>query len=84
MHGITSKFSADGVIAGPLITFGTPYRGSVKALGYLAHGRAGPRSLLIPTARTMPSIYQLLPVYPVLYADGGAHRVAEGPENGRD
>jgi hypothetical protein len=63
-----------------LITFGTPYRGSVKALGYLAQGRAGPRSLLIPTARTMPSIYQLLPVYPVLYANGATHRVAEGPE----
>lgn len=63
-----------------LITFGTPYRGSVKALGYLAQGRTGPRSLLIPTARTMPSIYQLLPVYPVLHANGGTHRVAEGPE----
>src|SRR6185436_5246834 len=49
-----------------LITFGTPFRGSVKALGVLANGMPGPLSPLDLSAlvRSFTSVYQLLPIYP--------------------
>lgn len=46
-----------------LITFGTPYRGSLNALGYLAQGY---RQLFIdfaPALESFTSVYQLLPRY---------------------
>jgi pimeloyl-ACP methyl ester carboxylesterase len=48
-----------------LITFGTPYRGSVKALDYLGHDSKVSR-LFAPTReviRSLTSVYQLLPIY---------------------
>ncbi|MBL7253059.1 lipase/acyltransferase domain-containing protein [Paractinoplanes lichenicola] len=65
-----------------LITIGTPHRGSVKSLDTLANGiqpGVGPLRLrLTPMARSMPSMYQLLPTYACIRAaDGG--RVALGP-----
>ena len=52
-----------------LITFGTPYRGSLNALNFLVHGpqkRLGPIPVrdLSRLLRSFPSIYQLLPIYP--------------------
>ena len=54
-----------------LITLGTPHRGSVKALDFLANGlrkRLGPFTLLDLSAliRSFPSAHQLLPIYPCL------------------
>jgi hypothetical protein len=51
-----------------LITLGTPYRGSVKALDFLANGlrrKLGPLKLLDLTklVQSLPSAYQLLPIY---------------------
>ena len=48
-----------------LITFGTPYRGSINALETLVNGirKAGVLDLTELT-RTYTSIYQLLPIYP--------------------
>ncbi|MEV0171302.1 hypothetical protein AB0I00_09260 [Streptomyces sp. NPDC050803] len=50
-----------------LITLGTPYRGAAKALAQLVNGthqRLGPLSFdLTAFARTLPSLYQLLPEY---------------------
>ncbi len=51
-----------------LITFGTPYRGSVNAVENLHHGmnkKIGPFSLVDLTAalRSFASIYELLPIY---------------------
>lgn len=50
-----------------LITLGTPYRGAMKALRYLAEGappKLGPlASLLTGIARSLPSLHQLLPAY---------------------
>lgn len=49
-----------------LITFGTPYRGSLNALDYLASGmRKGPAGIvdLSDLIRSLTSVYQLLPVY---------------------
>jgi pimeloyl-ACP methyl ester carboxylesterase len=53
-----------------LITIGTPYRGSIKALGALAHGlwripgRAGRR--LRTFLWSLPSVHELLPTYDCL------------------
>ena len=48
-----------------LITFGTPYRGSLNAVGYLANGYAksiGPLDIdLSETLRSFTAVYQLLP-----------------------
>jgi hypothetical protein len=51
-----------------LITLGTPYRGSVKALDFLVNGlqkTVGPVSLIDLTKliQSFPSVYQLLPIY---------------------
>ena len=68
-----------------LITFGTPYRGSLRALDFLANGftkRIGPFKLLDLSAfvSSLPSIYQLLPIYPCVSSGSGAlTRVAETP-----
>jgi len=64
-----------------LITFGTPYRGSLNALDTLANGmKMGPRGLidLSSLARQLPSLYQLLPIYRVFDSgDGELVRVGE-------
>jgi pimeloyl-ACP methyl ester carboxylesterase len=65
-----------------LVTFGTPYRGSLKALGFLVNGfekKIGPFGFdLSELLRSLTSVYQLLPIYPC-YDDGGGElaRVTE-------
>jgi hypothetical protein len=59
-----------------LITFGTPYRGSLNALEFVANGlrrRLGPIPLadLSRLLRSFDSVYQLLPLYPCVDAGGG-------------
>jgi pimeloyl-ACP methyl ester carboxylesterase len=58
-----------------LITFGTPYRGSVNALDFIANGfvkKVGPLKAfdLSPMLRSFTSVYQLLPIYPCIDAGG--------------
>ena len=66
-----------------LVTFGTPYRGSLNALNFLVHGvqkRLGPMPVpgAVPAAAFVPSVYQLLPIYPCLDpGDGKLIRVSE-------
>jgi hypothetical protein len=64
-----------------LITFGTPYRGSFNALDALANGvRKGPFGLLdfSEFARSLTSIYQLLPIYESYnQGDGRLVRIGE-------
>jgi hypothetical protein len=66
-----------------LVTFGTPYRGSLNALNFLANGmrkQLGPVPVLDLSRllRSFPSIYQLLPIYPCLDpGDGNLIRVSE-------
>jgi len=68
-----------------LITFGTPYRGSLNALNFLANGfrkKVGPFSVadLSKLMRSFTSLYQLLPIYPCIDGgDGILTRVAETP-----
>jgi pimeloyl-ACP methyl ester carboxylesterase len=61
-----------------LITFGTPYSGSLNALGFLANGFRrgwGPFSIdLSGMLRSFTSVYQLLPSYRCLAGDGGNWR----------
>jgi pimeloyl-ACP methyl ester carboxylesterase len=52
-----------------LVTFGTPYRGSLNALGFIANGmkkKLGPFTVadLSDLLRSFTAVYQLLPVYP--------------------
>ena len=59
-----------------LVTFGTPYRGSLNALGFIANGlrkRFGPLTLIDLTTllRSFTSVYQLLPIYPCVETSGG-------------
>ncbi len=67
-----------------LITFGTPYRGSPKAIGGLVNGLgAGPIKLneMTSTVRGLPSVYQLLPRYPCYdQGDGEIIRIEEASE----
>lgn len=52
-----------------LVTFGTPYRGSVNALDTLVNGKKIKFFDLTELGRSFTSIYQLLPTYPCY--DGG-------------
>jgi hypothetical protein len=59
-----------------LVTFGTPYRGSLNALGFIANGmekKIGPFTVadLSGLLRSFTSVYQLLPVYPCVQSPGG-------------
>ena len=65
-----------------LVTFGTPYRGSLNALDFLCNGfkkGIGPLGLdLTRLLRSLTSVYQLLPRYPVVDTGSGTlARVAE-------
>jgi len=63
-----------------LITFGTPYRGSLNSLGYLANGYKMATLDLTSLVRTLTSSYELLPIYPCVSSGGSdLARVAEMP-----
>jgi len=71
-----------------LMTLGTPHRGSLNAVGFIENGMKkgiGPFGLdLSPLLRSFTSVYQLLPIYPCIEADGGKlQRVAEAAAAGR-
>ncbi|MCG8348346.1 MAG: hypothetical protein MI924_11270, partial [Chloroflexales bacterium] len=55
-----------------LITFGTPYRGSLNALNAIANGKRILRFFDVSSAlRSFTSVYQLLPTYPAIKTDAG-------------
>jgi pimeloyl-ACP methyl ester carboxylesterase len=66
-----------------LVTFGTPYRGSLNALGFLERGMRkglGPLTLIDLSAllRSFTSVYQLLPIYPCVdTGDGELSRITQ-------
>ncbi|WP_422929049.1 lipase/acyltransferase domain-containing protein [Singulisphaera sp. PoT] len=83
MGGIVSRYYLE-VLGGwldcrALITLGTPYRGSLDALGYLANGYKGFSFLgnLTDTIRSFPSSYQLLPRYEAVKVGNSFQRPAE-------
>lgn len=62
-----------------LITFGTPHRGSLNAVDFVANGfrkKLGPLTLidLSRFLRSMTSVYQLLPTYPCVDLGDGSYR----------
>jgi hypothetical protein len=60
-----------------LFTFGTPYRGSLKAVNFLANGYKQLFLDLTEVMRSFTSIYQLLPIYEVVKIGETYKRVAE-------
>lgn len=62
-----------------LITFGTPYRGSLNSVDFLANGYKKLFLDLTDVMRTFPSMYQLLPIYRALRIGDDHVRVAETP-----
>jgi Lecithin:cholesterol acyltransferase len=60
-----------------LVTFGTPYRGSLNALNFLANGYKRLFTDLSEVMRSFPSMYQLLPIYRALRIGEDYVRVAE-------
>jgi pimeloyl-ACP methyl ester carboxylesterase len=63
-----------------LLTFGTPYRGSLNAANFLANGykKLGIRlSTLTEVMRSCPSVYELLPTYRAIWVNGEWKRVEE-------
>lgn len=61
-----------------LITFGTPFGGSLNALGYLVNGYKKAAIIDLSDAlRSMPSVYELLPRYPAVRSNGQYYRIGE-------
>lgn len=63
-----------------LITFGTPHRGSVKILDYLANGYKQMFVDLTEVVRSCTSAYQLLPIYPAIETANGWERAGEAAD----
>jgi hypothetical protein len=81
MGGLISRYYLE-VLEGwcnckALITFGTPFRGSVNAVDSLVNGNRQLHLDLSEVMRTFTSVYQLLPVYPMLNVDNRFIRVNE-------
>lgn len=81
MGGLISRYYLE-VLEGwqdsrALFTFGTPYRGSLKAVNFLANGYKQLFLDLTEVLRSLTSVYQLLPIYKVLEINGDYHRIAE-------
>ncbi|MEM7432769.1 MAG: lecithin--cholesterol acyltransferase [Pseudomonadota bacterium] len=83
MGGLVSRYYTEVLDGWPhvkaLVTFGTPYRGSLNALDYLSNGYKKMFVDLTEVLRSCTSIYQLLPIYPLISVGGGPDlcRVAE-------
>ena len=86
MGGVVARYFLE-VLGGwrdtrTLITFGTPYRGSLNAVGYVTNGYAkgiGPlRVDLSDTVRSFTTLYQLLPTFRCIdKGDGTLVRIGE-------
>lgn len=63
-----------------LVTIGTPHRGALNGLDTLSNGIKKLVTDLSGMLRSLTSVYQLLPTYPVVVASGEHRRVADaGP-----
>ncbi|MGK7896784.1 MAG: lecithin--cholesterol acyltransferase [Xenococcus sp. (in: cyanobacteria)] len=81
MGGLISRYHLE-VLGGwqdckALFTFGTPYRGSVNAVNSLANGLKKGFVDLSEVMRSLPSVYQLLPIYSMLQVGDENKRIAE-------
>ena len=83
MGGLVARYYLEVLQGWPtcraLITFGTPFRGAPQALEYLANGYKRLHLDLSAAMRSFPSVYQLLPIYPMVGIGGTFRRVADVP-----
>ena len=85
MGGLVSRYFVEALggweVTRAVVTFGTPFYGSVNAVDFLVNGYdkgLGPfRTDLTPLLRSMTSLHQLVPCYRCIDA-GGARAVAPG------
>ncbi len=70
MGGLVSRYYLEALEGWPdckaLVTFGTPHRGSLDAVGTLANGFKKAFLDLTDAMRSFPSVYQLMPRYPAV------------------
>ena len=83
MGGLVSRYYLE-VLEGwkdcrALFTFGTPYRGSVNAVNFVANGYKKLFLNLTDAVRSFTSIYQLMPIYEMLKIEDQYYRIAESP-----
>ncbi|WP_413168036.1 lipase/acyltransferase domain-containing protein [Capilliphycus salinus ALCB114379] len=81
MGGLVSRYYLE-VLEGwrdcrALFTFGTPYRGSVHAVNFLANGYKMLFGDLTEVLRSFTSVYQLLPIYEMVKIGDNYLRIAE-------
>jgi pimeloyl-ACP methyl ester carboxylesterase len=92
MGGLVARWFAEreggAELIRAIITIGTPFRGSLKALTHLVNGlEPGVGPLRIPLtefARSLPALYQLLPQYDCLITDNGRTGLVAGRCPGLD
>ena len=60
-----------------LVTFGTPFQGSLDAVGYVANGYKKALVDLGDVLRSCPSVYELMPIYRAVNRDGTWLRPSE-------
>ena len=81
MGGLISRYYLE-VLEGwqdckALVTFGTPYRGSVNAVNFVANSYKKLFLDLTEVLRSLPSVYQLMPIYKVVKIGEDYQRIAE-------
>lgn len=86
MGGLVARYFCEhlggAAITRELITIGTPHRGAARALDVLVNGmRLAGLINVSQFVRSLPSVYELLPQYPILrdsgIGDGAAFRLAD-------
>ena len=83
MGGLVSRYYLE-VLGGwkdcrALFTFGTPYRGSLNAVNFLANGYRQLFLDLTDIMRSFNSVYELMSIYEMLKIEDKFYRVAEAP-----
>ncbi len=81
MGGLISRYYLE-VLGGwcdarALFTFGTPHRGSINGLNFLANDYKKLFLDLTAVMRSLTSVYQLLPIYPAIKIDDTFVRITE-------
>ena len=83
MGGLVSRYYLE-VLGGwkdcrALFTFGTPYRGSLNAVNFIANGYKKLFLDLTDIMRSFNSVYELMSIYEMLKIEDQFYRIAEAP-----
>jgi hypothetical protein len=83
MGGLVSRYYLEVLGGWPdckaLFTFGTPYRGSLNVVEFLANGYKQAFLDVTEVVRSLTAAYQLIPRYKVLQIGNDFYRIAESP-----